>query len=56
MYDLKIQITDDIVKGNEKLRSVDTLPNELTFESPLLAKTPYTVSELPKENLGNEYL
>ncbi len=55
MYDLKIQLTDDIMKGSDKLRNVDTLPNEIHFESPLLAKTPYLLTELPKGNLGDEY-
>jgi len=52
--DMKIQITDDIVEG-EKLRSVDTIPNEIKFKTPLLSNTPYKFTELPKADLADEY-
>ena len=49
--DLKVQITDDIVTS-EKLRSIDSLPNEITFKSPLLSTSTYVITELPKASLG----
>ena len=49
--DIKIQITDSMVVGREKLRSLDTIPDTLTFNSPLLSNTPYTFVELPKGDL-----
>lgn len=49
--DIKIQITDSVISGREKLRSLDTIPDTLTFNSPLLSKTPYTFVELPKGDL-----
>jgi hypothetical protein len=52
-YDMKVQITDSIVVG-EKLRDLDTIPNEVTFNSPLLASTPYKFTELPKGDLRDE--
>ena len=54
-YDLKVQITDKIVVG-EKLRDIDTVPDTITFDSPLLAQTPYTFVELPKGDLRDELL
>jgi hypothetical protein len=53
MYDMKIQITDDIV-SSEKLRDLDTIPNEVRFKTPLLKDTPYVFSELPKGDLRDE--
>lgn len=55
--DMKVQVTDSITVG-EKLRDLDTIPNQLTFKSPLLASTPYTFTELPKADLsdGSPYL
>jgi hypothetical protein len=52
-YDMKIQLTDSIVSG-EKLRDLDTIPNELKFKTPLLSETPYTFTELPKGDLRDE--
>lgn len=54
-YDLKVQITDKMVIG-EKLRDLDTLPDQIVFDSPLLAQTPYTFTELPKADLTDEIL
>jgi hypothetical protein len=54
-HDMKVQITDSMMVG-EKMRDVDTLPNSVTFNSPLLAKTPYTFTELPKADLTDEVL
>lgn len=54
-YDVKIQITDDIVVG-EKLRDIDTIPNEISFKSPLLTDTPYKFVELPKGDLTDDYI
>ena len=54
--DMKIQIGDDMVSG-EKLRDIDTIPNKIAFDTPLLSKTPYTFTEIPKADLVTpEYL
>lgn len=54
-YDLKIPITDSIVKG-EKLRDIYSIPSEITFDSPFLLKSPYKFVELPKtDNLSYRY-
>jgi hypothetical protein len=53
--DMKIQITDGMTVG-EKMRDVDTVPDVVQFNSPLLSKTPYTYSSLPKADLIDEYL
>lgn len=54
-YDLKIPITDSIVRG-QKLRDVYSIPSEVTFESPFLLKTPYKFVELPKtDNMSYRY-
>ncbi len=50
-YDLKIQVTDEIVKSREKLRDLDLIPDQITFASPLLDTSPYTFVELPKSEL-----
>ena len=52
-YEMKIQITDKMTVG-DKLRDVDTLPEVMTFNSPLLSPTPYTFVELPKGDLTDE--
>lgn len=49
-YDMKIQVTDGNTVG-EKLRDIDTLPDEMSFNTPLLATTPYTFTQLPKGDL-----
>lgn len=46
-YDIKIMLTDDIVKGT-RLRDTYTIPNEISFNTPLLNKTPYEFVEIPK--------
>ena len=51
--DIKIQLTDNIVSSREKLRSLDTIPDSVTFNSPLLEKSPYTFIELPKGDLSD---
>lgn len=53
--DIKIPLTPEIVTG-QRLRDVDTVPNELTFRSPLLNNTPYTFVELPKSQLPSRYM
>jgi hypothetical protein len=50
-YDLKVQITNDIVTSREKLRDLDLIPSEITFASPLLDPGTYTFVELPKSEL-----
>jgi len=46
-YDIKIAITDDIVKG-VRLRDLYTIPNEISFNTPMLNTTPYEFVEIPK--------
>jgi hypothetical protein len=46
-YDIKVMLTDDVVKGT-RLRDTYTIPNELSFNNPLLNKTPYEFVEIPK--------
>jgi hypothetical protein len=53
-YDVKIMLNNDMIEG-EKLRDLYTLPNVLTFKSPLLNDTPYTVTELPMTDFTNHY-
>jgi hypothetical protein len=53
-YDMKIMLNNDIVVG-EKLRDVYTIPNTLTFKSPLLHDTPYDVVELPMTDFTSSY-
>ena len=48
--DLKIPLTQEIVVG-ERLKDVYTLPNEMQFNSPMLNKSKYTFTEIPKEQL-----
>jgi hypothetical protein len=50
-YDIKIPINNDIVVGNERLRDVYSIPNQLKFNSPLLNKNNYEFIELPKTDL-----
>lgn len=45
-YDIKIMLTDNIVNGT-RLRDTYTIPNELSFNTPLLNKTPYEFVEIP---------
>lgn len=55
--DLKVQITDDMMKGNsERLRSLDDIPQEVSLKTPLLSETPYKFIELPKGDFSDEYL
>lgn len=49
--DLKISINNDNVVGH-KLRDVYDIPQQLTFNSPLLNKEPYNVVEVPKADLS----
>lgn len=55
--DVKIYINDDIVVG-DKLRDIYTIPNYITFNSPMLNNNPYHVVEVPKQDLTrtNDYL
>lgn len=49
-YDMKIHISDDMVVGT-RLRDLYTIPDELVFNTPLLHKTPYIVTEVDKSDL-----
>tara|TARA_Y100000361_G_C11151938_1_gene341649 strand:+ start:1069 stop:1713 length:645 start_codon:yes stop_codon:yes gene_type:complete len=55
--DLKIPLTRDIIV-NDKLDDIYSIPNTLTFNSPLLNKEPYNVVEVPKADLSfsSDYL
>lgn len=50
--DLKIPLTSDVVVG-EKLRDVYTLPKEMRFNSPMLHKSAYQFTEIPKADFGS---
>lgn len=49
--DMKVQITDSIIVG-DKVRDLDTIPTQISFNSPLLSSTPYMFTELPKADLS----
>lgn len=49
--DLKISINNDNVVGH-RLRDVYDIPQQLTFNTPLLNKEPYDVVEVPKADLS----
>tara|TARA_B100000795_G_C22806649_1_gene445381 strand:- start:5497 stop:6147 length:651 start_codon:yes stop_codon:yes gene_type:complete len=49
--DLKISINNENVVGH-RLRDVYDIPQQLTFNSPLLNKEPYDVIEVPKADLS----
>jgi len=55
--DLKIPLTRDIIV-NDKLDDIYSIPNTLTFNSPLLNKEAYNVVEVPKADLSfsSDYL
>jgi hypothetical protein len=53
-YDMKIMLNNDIIVG-EKLRDVYSIPNQLTFKSPLLHDTPYDIVELPMTDFTSVY-
>ena len=54
--DMKVQITDSMVIGTDKMRDVDTIPKEVQFDNKLLAETPYSFVELPKGDIGEMYM
>tara|TARA_B000000477_G_scaffold119216_1_gene119454 strand:+ start:493 stop:1146 length:654 start_codon:yes stop_codon:yes gene_type:complete len=56
-YDVKIFIKDDIVVG-ERLRDIYSIPNNITFNSPMLSSSPYEFVEIPKADLSSspEYI
>lgn len=54
-FDMKIMLNNDIIVGNDKLRDIYTIPNTLTFNSPLLNQTSYQVIELPMNDYTNMY-
>lgn len=53
--DLKVQITENIMTGTEKLRSLDDIPTNISFKTPILNDKPYTFIELPKGDFSDEY-
>lgn len=54
--DMKIQITDDMMKNGDKLRSLEDIPNEVRLSTPLLSETPYKFIELPKGDFSDEFM
>lgn len=46
-YDIKIPLTPEVMNGI-KLKDVYTLPTEMKFNSPMLNKSIYTFTEIPK--------
>lgn len=46
-YDVKVPLTSDVVVGTN-LRDIYTIPNVLSFRSPMLNQSPYDFVELPK--------
>ncbi len=53
-YDVKVPLTPDVVT-NIRLRDIYTIPNQLTFNSPMLNQTPYDFIELPKTKFDPRY-
>lgn len=51
-YDVKIHITDDMVKG-DRLRDVYSVPNNINFSSPMLNTSSYEYVEIPKADLSS---
>jgi len=51
-YDIKISIKDDMVQGT-RLRDLYSIPNEISFNSPLLNKGPYEFIENPKTDYSS---
>lgn len=49
--DVKIHIKDDMIVG-DKLRDVYAIPNNITFNSPMLNTDQYEVVEVPKADLS----
>ena len=49
-YDMKIHITDDMVQGT-RLRDIYTIPNSISFNTPLLHTSPYEFVEVDKSDL-----
>jgi preprotein translocase subunit SecG len=54
-YDIKVAITDNMIL-NDRLRDIYTIPNSITFNSPLLNKTPYDFVEIPKTDYTSNYI
>ncbi len=52
-YDVKVPINDDVLSNGYRLRSLDDIPGELRFKTPLLNDGAYKFTELPKGDLGN---
>lgn len=50
-YDVKIALTPEMAVP--RLRDVYTIPNDISFKSPLLHTTPYQFTELPKSDLAD---
>lgn len=53
-YDIKIPIKDDMVVGT-RLRDIYTIPNEISFKSPFLHKSPYTFIEMSKTDYSSPF-
>lgn len=51
-YDIKIPLTSEVVVS-ERLRDLYTIPTEMLFNSPMLNKTAYVFTELPKTDFSS---
>ena len=52
-YDIKINISNEMVQGPEKLKDLYTIPSKITLNSPMLNTTPYDFVEIPKADLSS---
>jgi len=49
--DVKIFLTDNIIVG-DRVRDIYSIPNNITFKSPMLNESPYQVVEIPKQDIS----
>jgi hypothetical protein len=53
-YDIKVPLTPEVIIG-PRLRDIYSIPNQLSFKSPLLGRGPYEFVELPKTDFADSY-
>ena len=49
--DVKIFLSDNIIVG-DRVRDIHSIPNNITFKSPMLNESPYEVVEIPKQDIS----
>lgn len=49
--DIKIFLNDNIIEGN-RVRDIYNIPQHISFNSPMLNRSPYYVNEIPKQQLS----